>query len=163
LFLDISHLLRVCVFRLLAHVYGEGYYLFSFFLLRGEYQLLPVLRWENTELPRPVCSVLKFKFMCYYIYVRKLSQFVCYFVLSVGVIDLLIALALIVTFTGEWPLCSIPSDEKMGLSLMNTTSILGLSSSMHYAHIACYWKILAFALHTSPLSVQALQSRSCLS
>jgi hypothetical protein len=29
------------------------------------------------------------------------------------------------------------SDEKTGLSLMN---MLGLSSSIYFAHIACYWK-----------------------
>jgi hypothetical protein len=39
------------------------------------------------------------------------------------------------------------------LSVMN---MLGLSSSVHFAHIACYRKILAFALHTSPMSVQAV-------
>jgi hypothetical protein len=49
---------------------------------------------------------------------------------------------------------------EMGLSLMN---MLGLSSSVHFTRIACYWKCLPFALHTSPLSVRALQSRSCLS
>jgi hypothetical protein len=48
----------------------------------------------------------------------------------------------------------------MGLSLMN---MFGLSSSVHFTHTACYWTFLPFALHTSPLSVQALQSRSCLS
>jgi hypothetical protein len=42
-------------------------------------------------------------------------------------------------------------------------NMLGLSSSVHLTHIASYWKFLYFALHTSPLSVQALQSRSCLS
>jgi hypothetical protein len=47
----------------------------------------------------------------------------------------------------------------MALSL---TNMLGLSSSVHFTHIACYWKCLPFALHTSPLSVQALQGRSCL-
>jgi hypothetical protein len=52
------------------------------------------------------------------------------------------------------------SDERIGLSLMNR---LRLSSSVRIAHIACYWKNLAFALHTNPLSAQALQSRSCLS
>jgi hypothetical protein len=45
------------------------------------------------------------------------------------------------------------------LPLMN---MLGLSSSVHFTHIACYWKCLPFVLHTSPMSVQALQSRSCL-
>jgi hypothetical protein len=49
-------------------------------------------------------------------------------------------------------------DEKIGLSVMN---MLGLSSSVHFAHIACYRKIFPFALRTSPLSVQALQDRSC--
>jgi hypothetical protein len=39
----------------------------------------------------------------------------------------------------------------MGLSIMN---ILGLSSNIHFAHIACYLKIIAFSLRTSPLSVQ---------
>jgi hypothetical protein len=34
----------------------------------------------------------------------------------------------------------------MGLSLMN---MLGLSSSVYFTHIACRWKILPFALHTS--------------
>jgi hypothetical protein len=52
----------------------------------------------------------------------------------------------------------ISSDEKIGLSIMN---MLGLSSSVHFAHIACYRNIFAFALHISPLSVQALQDRSC--
>jgi hypothetical protein len=52
------------------------------------------------------------------------------------------------------------SHEKMGLSLMN---MLGLSSSVHFAHIACYWKNLPFTLHTHPLLVQALQTKSCLS
>jgi hypothetical protein len=42
-------------------------------------------------------------------------------------------------------------------------NMLGISSSVHFAHIACYWTFLPFALHTSLLSVQALQSRSCLS
>jgi hypothetical protein len=55
-------------------------------------------------------------------------------------------------------LCNNLSD-KMCLSGMNT---LGLSSSVHFAHIAFYWKN-AFVLCTSPLSVQALWSRSCLS
>jgi hypothetical protein len=32
-----------------------------------------------------------------------------------------------------------------------------------HTHTACYWKILAFALRTSLMSVQTLQSRSCLS
>jgi hypothetical protein len=36
-------------------------------------------------------------------------------------------------------LCNILSDEKMGLSIMN---MLGLSLSVHIAHIACYWKFL---------------------
>jgi hypothetical protein len=48
----------------------------------------------------------------------------------------------------------------MGLSVMN---MLGLSSSVHFAHITRYLKILAFALRTSPLSVHALKSRSFLS
>jgi hypothetical protein len=39
----------------------------------------------------------------------------------------------------------------MGLSLMN---MLGLSSSVNFALIACYWKILAFALYTSYKSSQ---------
>jgi hypothetical protein len=39
-------------------------------------------------------------------------------------------------------LCNILSDEKMGLSLMN---MLGLSSNVHIAHIAFYWKF--FLLH----------------
>jgi hypothetical protein len=46
------------------------------------------------------------------------------------------------------------SDEKMGLSVMN---MLGLSSSVHFAHIACYWIFFAFALRRSPLSVQAFR------
>jgi hypothetical protein len=54
----------------------------------------------------------------------------------------------------------ILSDEKMGLSVIN---MLGLSSSVHFAHIACYWKFFSFALRTSPVSVRALQDRSCLS
>jgi hypothetical protein len=33
---------------------------------------------------------------------------------------------------------------------------------VYFSHITCYWKFLPFALHTSPLSVQAFQSR-CLS
>jgi hypothetical protein len=41
-------------------------------------------------------------------------------------------------------------------------NMFGLSSSVHFAHITCYWKF--FLLHyTSPLSVQASQNRSCLS
>jgi hypothetical protein len=44
----------------------------------------------------------------------------------------------------------------MGLSLMN---MLGLSPNVHFAHT----RILSFVLHTSPLSVRALQGRSCLS
>jgi hypothetical protein len=36
----------------------------------------------------------------------------------------------------------------MGLSV---TNMLGLSSSVPFTHIACYWTIRAFALHTSPL------------
>jgi hypothetical protein len=36
-----------------------------------------------------------------------------------------------------YSLCNILSDKKMGLSLMN---MLGLSSSVRIAHIACYWK-----------------------
>jgi hypothetical protein len=44
-------------------------------------------------------------------------------------------------------------------------NMLDVTSSVRIAHIACYWKLLVFALCTriSPLSVQALQSRSCLS
>jgi hypothetical protein len=42
-------------------------------------------------------------------------------------------------------------------------NMLGLSSNVHFAHITCYLKILTFALHKDYLSVQALQSRSCLS
>jgi hypothetical protein len=38
-----------------------------------------------------------------------------------------------------------------------------LWSSLHFAYITCYCKILPFALHTSPLSVQALESRSWVS
>jgi hypothetical protein len=41
-------------------------------------------------------------------------------------------------------------------------NMLGLSSSVHFAYIACYCKIFAFALRTSPLSIQALQDRFCL-
>jgi hypothetical protein len=48
----------------------------------------------------------------------------------------------------------------MDLSVMN---MLGLSSSVHFTHIACYRKVFAFALRTSPLSVEALQDISCLS
>jgi hypothetical protein len=33
---------------------------------------------------------------------------------------------------------------------------------LYLSHITCYWKFLPFAFYTSPLSVQALQSRSCL-
>jgi hypothetical protein len=36
-----------------------------------------------------------------------------------------------------------------------TLNMLGLLSSVHFEHIACYWKVLAFALHTNSLSVQA--------
>jgi hypothetical protein len=39
------------------------------------------------------------------------------------------------------------------LSVMN---MLALSSSVYFAHIACYCKILIFALRTSPLSIQTL-------
>jgi hypothetical protein len=46
----------------------------------------------------------------------------------------------------------------MGLSLMNMP---GLSLSVHFAHIAGFRTIFAIALGTSPLSVQALQDRSC--
>jgi hypothetical protein len=52
------------------------------------------------------------------------------------------------------------SDEKPSLSLSN---MLGLLSIICITHITCYWKIVPFALYSSPLSVQALQSRSCLS
>jgi hypothetical protein len=48
----------------------------------------------------------------------------------------------------------------MGVYLMN---MLGLSPCVLFTLIACYWKFLPFALNTSRLSVQALQSRSCLS
>jgi hypothetical protein len=48
----------------------------------------------------------------------------------------------------------------MGLSFMY---MLGLSLGVHIAHVAWYWKFFLFAQYTSPLSVQALQSRSCLS
>jgi hypothetical protein len=47
----------------------------------------------------------------------------------------------------------------MGLSLMN---VLGLSSSVHCTY-SMLLKGLPFALHTSYLSIQALQGRSCLS
>jgi hypothetical protein len=41
-------------------------------------------------------------------------------------------------------------------------NMLGLSSSVRFAHIACYWKF--FLLHyTQVLSVHAMQGRSCLS
>jgi hypothetical protein len=36
-------------------------------------------------------------------------------------------------------------------------------SSVHITHLACYWKVCINALYASPLSVQALQSRSCFS
>jgi hypothetical protein len=57
--------------------------------------------------------------------------------------------------------CLCSSHEKICLSLMN---MLGLSSSVRIAHIACYWKIFLlvkvklfpFALYTNPLSIQAL-------
>jgi hypothetical protein len=39
----------------------------------------------------------------------------------------------------QWSLCSILSDEKMGLSLMNT---FGLSSNVPIAHVACCRKVL---------------------
>jgi hypothetical protein len=45
------------------------------------------------------------------------------------------------------------SDEKMGLSVMN---ILALSPSVHFAHIACYWKFLL--LHYTQV---LCQSRLC--
>jgi hypothetical protein len=47
----------------------------------------------------------------------------------------------------------------MGLSVMN---MLGLCQ-VHISHIrvCMLLKILPFAIYTSPLSVQALQSRSC--
>jgi hypothetical protein len=44
--------------------------------------------------------ILQFKFMCSSMYVRKLSQFVR-FVIGVGLIDVLIAYALILAITGE--------------------------------------------------------------
>jgi hypothetical protein len=34
-------------------------------------------------------------------------------------------------------------------------NMLGLSSSVHFTHIACYRKMFASALRTSPMSVQA--------
>jgi hypothetical protein len=46
-------------------------------------------------------------------------------------------------------LCNILSDEKMGLSLMN---MLGLSSSIHFTHIACYWNF--FLLHYTQVLCQ---------
>jgi hypothetical protein len=46
-------------------------------------------------------------------------------------------------------LCNTLSDERMGLSLKN---MLGLSSSVRIAHVACYWKINLCALCRSPLS-----------
>jgi hypothetical protein len=46
-------------------------------------------------------------------------------------------------------LCNILSDEKMGLSLM---SMLGLSSRVRIAHIACYWKF--FLLHYTQVLCQ---------
>jgi hypothetical protein len=61
----------------------------------------------------------------------------------------------------SWSLYNILPQKKMGLSLMNT---LGFSSSVRIAHIhSMLLKILAFVLYASPLSVQVLQSRSCLS
>jgi hypothetical protein len=36
---------------------------------------------------------------------------------------------------------NILSDQKVGLSLLN---MLGLSSSVHFTHIACYWKLFLF-------------------
>jgi hypothetical protein len=46
-------------------------------------------------------------------------------------------------------LFSLTSDEKMGLSLMN---IFSLSSSVHFAHIACYQKF--FLLHYTEVLCQ---------
>jgi hypothetical protein len=40
--------------------------------------------------------------------------------------------------------------------------LLAFHQMYHFTHIACYWKFLPFALYASPLSVKALQSRSCL-
>jgi hypothetical protein len=48
----------------------------------------------------------------------------------------------------------------IGLPLMN---MLGLFSKCTYRTYSMLLKILPFALNTSPLSVQALQNRSCLS
>jgi hypothetical protein len=42
----------------------------------------------------------------------------------------------------SYSLCNVLSDEKMGLSLRN---MLGLSTSVCIANIACYWKF--FLLH----------------
>jgi hypothetical protein len=47
----------------------------------------------------------------------------------------------------------------MGLSLMNMLALVKCT----YRTYSKLLKILAFALYTSPLPVQALQSRSCLS
>jgi hypothetical protein len=46
-------------------------------------------------------------------------------------------------------LCNILSDKKMNLSLVN---ILGPSSSVHFAHIACYWTF--FLLHYTQVLCQ---------
>jgi hypothetical protein len=56
-------------------------------------------------------------------------------------------------------LCIILSDERMSVPLKN---MLGLVKCM-YRTYSMLLIIPPFALHTSPLSVQALQSRSCLS
>jgi hypothetical protein len=56
-------------------------------------------------------------------------------------------------------LCNTLSDEKIGLSVMNTLGLVKCT----YLTCSVLLKILPFALYTSPQSVQALQSRSCLS
>jgi hypothetical protein len=46
-------------------------------------------------------------------------------------------------------LCDIISDERIGLALMNMP---GLSSSVHFAHIACYWNSSFCTTHKSSVS-----------
>jgi hypothetical protein len=61
---------------------------------------------------------------------------------------------------GNSPYITSSLNRKISLPLID---MLGLSPSAHFAHTACYWKILSLPLHAGPLPVQALPSRLCLS
>jgi hypothetical protein len=58
----------------------------------------------------------------------------------------------------SWSLYNALSNEKICLSLVN---MLDITSRVRTAHVACYDNYF-FSQYASPLSVQALQSRSCL-